>query len=95
MYRPSCSVVSAQAPWCNTAAGFTPGAPRPTKAAELGAVHVVGDLTVAQVAKLVSLGQIVNGQDIPYPALVERADQVASDESSSSRNDIHDQNILE
>src|SRR5271165_6627854 len=63
--------------------------------AKLGAVHVVGDRTIAQVAELVPLGQVVNGQDVPDPALVERADHVASDESSSSRNDIHDQNILE
>jgi len=72
-----------------------PGAAVADKIAKLGAVHVVGDLTVAQVAKLVPLGQVVNGQDVSDLALVKRADQVAPDESSSSCNDIHARNILE
>ena len=72
-----------------------PGSAAADELAKLGAVHVVGDLTVAEVAKLVALGQVVDGQDVPDPALVERADQVAPDESSGSGHDMHDQNILE
>ena len=70
-------------------AGFQPGGAAADELAELGAVHVVGDLAVAEVAKLVAMSQVIDGQDVPDAAIVEGADQVTSDETSGSGHDMH------
>ena len=44
-------------------------------------VQVIGNFTVGQVAELVAIGQIVDGNDIGLVALVECLNEIAADES--------------
>jgi hypothetical protein len=52
---------------------------------ELALVEVVGDLAIGEVAELVGLGQVVDGDDVGDAALVERLDQVGADETGRRR----------
>ena len=90
IYRPSDSVGVGAGSLVQDRAGFQPGGAAADELAELGPVHVVGDLAVAEVAELVAESQVVDSQDVPVAALVEGADQVASNETSGSSHDMHD-----
>ena len=53
-------------------------------------VQVVSDIAVGQVAKLVAVSQIVDGDDIGFITLVEGLNQVATDKTGGAgHNDSH------
>ena len=50
-------------------------------------VEVFGDLAVDQIAKLVRLLQVVDGDDLALAARVERLDQIRTDEAGGAGDD--------
>ncbi|MCY1372694.1 hypothetical protein D9M69_599210 [compost metagenome] len=67
--------------------------PRPAEAAfaqqgqEIALVQVVGYLGVGEVAELVALGQIIDGDQVGLAPRIEGLDQVAADEAGGTGND--------
>src|SRR6185437_4315422 len=58
-------------------------------------VDVVGDAAADEIAELVALRQVVDGDDVTLAARVQRLDQVGSDESGGAgHDDVHDAILL-
>ena len=53
------------------------------------AVHVVGDVAVAEVAELVAVLEVVDGEDVGAASVVEGTDEVAADEAGGAGDDVH------
>jgi len=47
-------------------------------------IHVVGNLQVCQVAKLVALGQVIHGNDVAQAPVVEASDEVGANKTGST-----------
>ncbi len=50
-------------------------------------VQVIGDVAVGEVAELVGVAQIVDGDDVGLAARIERTNQVGSDETGGAGDD--------
>ena len=56
-------------------------------------VHVVGDLQISQIAKFVTIAQVVHGDDVADAPRIQPLDDVAANEASSAcDNDFHAHN---
>ena len=64
-----------------------PEMPLSKRGVEIRGVHVIGDGQVYQVAKFVTLGQIVDGNDVRDPTGVQALDDVAANEAGRAGND--------
>ena len=55
-------------------------------------VEVIGDVAVREIAELVGVVQVVDGDDVAFAARVERPDQVRTDEAGGAGDDdVHGQ----
>ena len=57
---------------------------RVERAGQLGLVEVIGDLALREVAELVGVREVVDGDDVGDAAPVERLDEPRADESGRS-----------
>jgi hypothetical protein len=62
---------------------------------KLGMIDIVGDLQIGQIAELVPIAEVIDGDDVGDAALVQARDDVAADESGGScHHDGHVQLLL-
>ena len=51
---------------------------------KISGVHIVGNLQIGQVAKLVALGQVIHGNDVGHASGVEAQDEVGTNKTGSA-----------
>ena len=57
---------------------------------KLGFVEIVRQLAIGEIAELVGVLQVVDGEDVRKATLVQRADVVGAHETRSASHDDHD-----
>ena len=58
---------------------------------ELVLVEVIGNVAIGEIAKFVAAGEIVDGNDVRFAALVQRLDEIRTDEAGrAGDNDVQD-----
>jgi hypothetical protein len=57
-------------------------------AEELVLVEIIGDLAIVRLRNLSALRQVIDRDDVGYPALVERLDQVCAYEPAGAGDDV-------